>query len=213
MYKYLLIFLAYSLFGTIFGSASSTMKGWDFSTGESNTIEEAMSKYLDSIEKSYFIFNTMKELKKNQENKNNPKIRRCSYELDIYLGIIQNKNVPTLFGAMSYTPDEGERINLLIEKLNSYIERFKSELDSRPFCVNQESTSNLRFDEGQEGFAITEEKTIEGVIGLSISKLEQNFNFILKKEFLTSKDKQRINQTLTKFIGTIDYLLTYNQNI
>ena len=32
----------------------------------------------------------MKELKKNQEYKNNSEIQRCSYELDIYLGIIQN---------------------------------------------------------------------------------------------------------------------------
>ena len=54
-------------------------------------------------------------------------------------------------------------------------------------------------DEGQEGFAIGEERTVEAIIRLSILQFEQNLNSILSyKISLDNDSKQEINRIITK---------------
>ena len=115
--------------------------------------------------------------------------------------------VPTLFGAMSYTSDEQKRIDVLIRNFILTLNQFKSQL-------NGKSSSSSIIDQKQEGSAISEEKTIEIIIGLSISELEKNFNFILlNKQFLNTHNIEKINTILMKFRINLNELLLYNQDI
>ena len=67
-------------------------------------------------------------------------------------------------------------------------------------------------DEGQEGFAIGEERTVEAIIRLSILQFEQNLNSILSyKISLDNDSKQEINRIITRYKEMLDYCLRYHQ--
>ena len=70
----------------------------------------------------------------------------------------------------------------------------------------------MMVDEGQEGFAIGEERTVEAIIRLSILQFEQNLNSILSyKISLDNDSKQEINRIITRYKEMLDYCLRYHQ--